>query len=236
MYIIHIARFPMVFHFTECTMNGYDVVLVIDNSRTIHKSVTVKSIRNFTTRIVEFLDIGVTRSLVGLIYFARDARVVFDLQKYKSKPALISALREIDYPKSKGTKFIPVLHLLNATAHNGSMGFRHGYPNIGIILSEGELRDSMNTLRKEAKKFHMQQLYQLFAIEVGNVNQEQLEIITNDRYSVFLVDNLDEPALAQLEYNLSKKLCKDQSKFNICLLIIIIIIMLINKLEYMHAI
>jgi len=196
-------------------MNGYDVVLVIDNSNTIHKSVTVESIRNFTTRIVEILDIGLTRSLVGLIYFARDARVVFDLQKYKSKPALISALREIDYPKNRGTKLIPVLRLLNATAHNGSMGFRHGYPNIGVILSEGKSRDSMNTLQKEAKKFHMQQLYQLFAIGVRDANQDQLETITDDRSSVFLVDNLDEPALAQLEYNLSKKLCKDQSKFNI---------------------
>jgi len=191
------------------------VVFVLDNSISLHRNVEIESIRSFTTRVVEFLDIGLTRSLVGLMYFSRDARVVFDLQKYRSKHALISALREIDYPKEKGTRLIPVLHLLNATAHNRSMGFRPDYPNIGIILSEGRSKDSINALQKEAKKFHMQQLFKMFAIGVGNVDKDQLETITDDPSKVLLVDNLDEPALAQLEYNLSRQLCKDESKFNI---------------------
>ncbi|XP_065916128.1 adhesion G protein-coupled receptor E2-like isoform X2 [Dysidea avara] len=194
----------------ECTTNGYDVVFVLDISVSIQKNVLVGSIRNFTTRVVSFLDIGLTRSLVGLMYFAGDARVVFDLQQYRSKHTLTSALKEIDYPKEKGTKYIPILHLLNATAHSDSIGFRPDYPNIAIILTEGKSKDEPRTLRREAKKFHMEQLYQLFAVGIGNADQDQLDTITGDPSMVFLVDNLDEPALEQLEKNLSQQLCKNR--------------------------
>ena len=207
-----------VFPFIECTTNGYDVVFVLDISVSIQKNVLVGSIRNFTTRVVSFLDIGLTRSLVGLMYFAGDARVVFDLQQYRSKHTLTSALKEIDYPKEKGTKYIPILHLLNATAHSDSIGFRPDYPNIAIILTEGKSKDEPRTLRREAKKFHMEQLYQLFAVGIGNADQDQLDTITGDPSMVFLVDNLDEPALEQLEKNLSQQLCKNRSKFNILLM------------------
>ncbi|XP_065916114.1 uncharacterized protein [Dysidea avara] len=194
----------------ECTTNGYDVVFVLDISVSIQKNVLVGSIRNFTTRVVSFLDIGLTRSLVGLMYFAGDARVVFDLQQYRSKHTLTSALKEIDYPKERGTKYISILHLLNATAHSDSMGFRPDYPNIAIILTEGKSKDEPRTLRREAKKFHMEQLYQLFAVGIGNADQDQLDTITGDPSMVFLVDNLDEPALEQLEKNLSQQLCKNR--------------------------
>ncbi|XP_065916119.1 uncharacterized protein [Dysidea avara] len=194
----------------ECTTNGYDVVFVLDISVSIQKNVLVGSIRNFTTRVVSFLDIGLTRSLVGLMYFAGNARVVFDLQQYRSKHALTTALKEIDYPKKRGTKYIPILHLLNATAHSDSMGFRPDYPNIAIILTEGKSKDEPITLRREAKKFHIEQLYQLFAVGIGNVDQDQLYTITGDPSMVFLVDNLDEPALEQLEKNLSQQLCKNR--------------------------
>ncbi|XP_065916123.1 uncharacterized protein [Dysidea avara] len=194
----------------ECITNGYDVVFVLDISISIQKNVSVGSIRNFTTRVVSFLDIGLTRSLVGLMYFAGDARVVFDLQQYRNKHTLTSALKEIDYPKEKGTKYIPILHLLNVTAHSDSMGFRPDYPNIAIILTEGKSREATRKLQRKAKKFHMEQLFQLFAVGVGNADQDQLDTITGDPSMVFLVDNLDEPALEQLEKNLSQQLCKNR--------------------------
>jgi len=197
--------------FTECT-SGYDVTLVLDVSVSVHRKVGIEPIRSFIAKVVEFLDIGETRSLVGLIYFAGEASVAFDLQQYKTKRALISALKNREYPKERGSQFVPVLQLLHETAHNTSMGFRPDYPNIAIVITEGELKDSDSQLQKAAKEFHVQQWYQLFIVGIGNVDQDQLETVTGDPSLVYLVDKLDEQAREQAVHNLSLQLCKSQGK------------------------
>ena len=158
------------------------------------------------------MDIGETRSLVGLIYFAREASVEFNLQQFKTKQALLSELRNREYPRNRGTNIVPVLQLLNEIAHNTSMGFRPDYPNIAIVVTEGKLKDSDSQLQEVAEEFHMQQLYQLFTVGVGAFDRHRLETVTGDPSLVYLVDQLNEITREEVVHNISQQLCKSQSK------------------------
>ena len=93
--------------------------------------------QEFLVRVVDTMDIGPQRSLVGIIYFAEKAQFHIDLDQYTSKTSLINAIRNLQVSEARGTNFLPVLELFNNSANDRSSGFRPNFPKAGVIVTDG---------------------------------------------------------------------------------------------------
>jgi len=163
--------------------------MVLDVSRSLKKR-GHETLITFTKNVINALDIGPTKTLVGIIFFASDANYNFTLNQYTTKTQLLQAVDDIamNYPILSGTEFIPVYDLINATAFNESLGFRPNFANVGIILTDGRSRDKdHNALEDKAEQLHNECILDdLYAVGVsGRTNITVLELITGDNTTAF---------------------------------------------------
>ena len=201
---------------TGCNIAGIDLVIVLDVSFSIHANKAVRPLLEFTRRIIQRLDIGLDSSLVGVAFFASNASFHFGLNQHTSRQALLSAIDELSgsYPSKRGTNFVPVLNLLNETNDDPTLGFRPGYPDVAVIVTDGRSSDEDEMLEQAIEEFKMLDIYQLYAVGVGAANLKQLERLTGDRTTAFFASQLDDTTLVQVAQKLTERLCS-RSKLNV---------------------
>ena len=191
--------------------------MVLDVSVSVHhQNGTVAAIKRFTRNIVRELEIGQQSTLVGIVFFAENATFNITLNQYTTNDSLLQAINNISYPEKRGTRFVRVLQLLNATANNQSLGFRPDFKNVGIIVTDGRSKNEPKNLEETAEMFHNSGVYDLlFAVGVSDrVDKTELEIITNNKETAVLLDNIDDRAFDNLQQTVIQQLCEEQSKFN----------------------
>ena len=200
-----------------CIIKGYDLVIAIDESRSVDET-EFKKILNFTTRIIEELDIGEDHTKVGVILFADEAKVHFDLNQYTNISSLLSAIDQINYTKVEGNNYSIVLQQLHDLSQDTSKGFRDGFDDIAVILT-----DAKNVLDSDKKQLPMKldsiTNYELYAIGIAlkkrsaDEQREDLALLTHDKSHVFIADSVTDEELDQIGANLTALLCsKRQSK------------------------
>jgi len=202
--------------------------MALDISRSLD-NVARDTLVNFTRNVINALDIGLNKTLVGIIFFARNARYSFTLNQYTTKTRLLQAVDDIamNYPRERGTRFVPVYNLINATAFNASLGFRANFSNVGIILTDGRSRDNPDSLEDTVEQFHNGCILDdLFAVGFTNrSNITELQLLTGDDTTAFHSANLSAPAIANIQQNIIQRLCQETSKCDkLCMTIIIQII------------
>ena len=191
-----------------CKIKGYDLVIAIDESRSVDET-EFKKILNFTTRIIiEELDIGEQFTKVGVTLFADEAKVHFDLNQYTNKSSLLSAIDQINYTKVKGNNYSIVLQQLHDLSQDTSKGFRDGFDDIAVILTDAKNvrnkdRDQLPTILERITN------YQLYAVgialeDVSRFQQRKdLALLTGDESHVLIADNVTDEQIDQIRANLT---------------------------------
>ena len=80
---------------TACT-SYIDLVFVVDVSGSIH-SHRIDSVREFLTSIVADLDVALTSTRVGAVYFSNSSYTAFTLDQYTNRQDVQEAIRYIPY-------------------------------------------------------------------------------------------------------------------------------------------
>ena len=219
MYLSNNKTYLLYFFYTvECTVDGFDVVIALDISMSVSQSQFV-NLRRFVVRVVETLDIGPQQSLVGVIFFARDSRFVINLNDFNDKARLVEAIKDLRLRTERGTRFTPVLNLLEVSANNESLGFRPDFPNVAVIVTDGRANDNQARLNSTARNFHRSADFIVYAVGVeGNngANLMELEVISGNPETAFLIGDLNnQDSFENLEQALIEQLCAPQSKDNL---------------------
>jgi len=184
---------------------------LVDGSRSI-QTARFPLIRELTEQIVGMLDIGLDNSRVGVIIFDRGSRVHFNLLQHTDSGTLLPALNPglpYDRPNiRRGTDTAGALNLLLDSAQDGSLGIRPGHPHVAIILTDGRATNPEAELTAAINRLHAADLFQVYAIGVGNnVDTAELNAITSDPSFVF-IDSFDSAGIQQLQQDLSESLCE----------------------------
>ena len=187
----------------ECKEAVADIFFLLDESSSIKTVANFKKELSFVTSVVDYLEIGLTKSQVGVMTFSDQPKIKFHLYDYRSKTAIANAISDIKW-KGGNTFLDRALAMVRRQGLNPRYGSRPDVPQIAVIITDGVSTDPRKT-RKELKKLHAQN-YILYAIGIGpRRNKAELELIANNPNNVFEVDSLD--GLQAIRKSLTSRIC-----------------------------
>ncbi|ELW65711.1 Integrin alpha-2 [Tupaia chinensis] len=115
-----------------------DVVVVCDESNSIYPWEAVK---NFLEKFVQGLDIGPTKTQVGLIQYANDPRVIFDLNTFKTKDEMILATSKTAQRGGDLTNTFKAIQFARDFAYSPASGGRPSATKVMVVVTDGESHD-----------------------------------------------------------------------------------------------
>ncbi|XP_011381912.1 integrin alpha-2 isoform X1 [Pteropus vampyrus] len=115
-----------------------DVVVVCDESNSIYPWEAVK---NFLEKFVQGLDIGPTKTQVGLIQYANNPRVVFNLNTFKSKAEMVAATSQTFQHGGDLTNTFKAIEYARHFAYAAAAGGRPGATKVMVVVTDGESHD-----------------------------------------------------------------------------------------------
>ncbi|XP_045759475.1 integrin alpha-2 [Mirounga angustirostris] len=115
-----------------------DVVVVCDESNSIYPWDAVK---NFLEKFVQGLDIGPKKTQVGLIQYANNPRVVFNLNTFKTKAEMIEATSQTYQYGGDLTNTFKAIQYAKDSAYAAVAGGRPGATKVMVVVTDGESHD-----------------------------------------------------------------------------------------------
>ena len=159
-------------------------MFVLDSSGSIG-STDFQTIRSFVNTFVSRLEIGPTRSQVGVIVFSTSATVQFSLATYSNRFSLTSAVNSIRYIGG-GTDTADALTLLARRGFIGARPLDQGVPRVAIVVTDGE-SNSPSATASAANVLRQNASITVYAVGIGNADLTELNSIASTRNGVKLV-------------------------------------------------
>ena len=193
---------------SRCSNNSVlDVVFVIDTSGSIGSS-NFQLIREFTANITAELIHNSPRSAVGVILFASNAHLQFNLQIYTSLNSLLSAINQLPY-SGGGTDTAEALTLLLSTAQNGTLGLQSDSSKVAIVITDGQ-SNSRTATSSAAAELHASNIFDVYAVGVDGAYLPELEDIASSPEFVFFTNSFSSTGLQQLQDRILPQLCNSK--------------------------
>ena len=191
-----------------CSVNS-DIIFVLDSSGSVGSS-NFGTVRQFVLDFVQGLTIGPNDNQVGVILFSGTANIVFNLNTYSSKGAVLSAISNIVYIGG-GTSTHSALQLLitqGFTTHGGARLSNGGVSRLAIVLTDGISNSAAQTISAASAIHSFEPSINVYAIGVGsNLNQAELNAIASQPSYVSLISSFDISLLENLQQQQSYELC-----------------------------
>ncbi|XP_074669815.1 integrin alpha-2 isoform X1 [Strix aluco] len=118
-----------------------DVVVVCDESNSIYPW---DAVRAFLKKFVQGLDIGLDKTQVGLIQYANDPRVVFNLNTYQTKDEVVKAMEETYQKGGDLTNTFKAIDNARQYAFSPESGGRPTATKVMVVVTDGESHDGSN--------------------------------------------------------------------------------------------
>jgi len=208
---MYVATYDCGFYLkTVCTIGGIDLVFVLDVSSSIG-STNFQTIREFTVDIMMSLDIGIQRSLVGVILFSTSANIHFPVTQHTNASILLQELNP-GLPYSGGTtNMAAALDLLHTAGQTGgALGLRPGYNNTVIFVTDGA-SDNRSATLTATSALHESKIYdQIYAVGIRGAITTELNAIGSDPSLVFFASNFDSTTVTALQQDVTQELCNSK--------------------------
>ena len=177
---------------------------MIDTSGSIGSS-SFQMIRNFVANITTELIQKYPGSAVGVILYSDSASIRFNLQAYTNLNTLLSAIYRLPY-SGRGTDTAEALRLLLSSAQNGRLGLRNNSSNVAIVITDGRSNSASATL-SAANSLHASNIFDVFAVGIGNVDVTELQAIASSPELIFFTSSFNQSVFQQLENKILPELC-----------------------------
>ena len=170
-------------------------MFVIDTSGSIGSD-NFQLIREFTANLTTELIRNFPRSAVGVILFASNAHIEFNLQAHTNLSELLPAIDQLPYSGGR-TNTAEALRLLSSTAQIGTLGLRNDSSKVAIVITDG-WSNNRSATSIEANRLHNLRLFDVYAVGVGGANQSELRSIASNPDFVFFKTDFSSTTLQQL--------------------------------------
>ena len=203
-----------------------DFVFVLDVSNSIGSNENFQQITNFVSMLGRFFDIGIEDNLAGVILFARNASILFDVQEHTNSSDFRAAINSIDYERiprrnRQGTNLPAALDLLRTAGRQGGNLRLRDDPDvqkIAVILTDGRPNQvgnpfdvSVRNTEAAAARLQESGIYdQIYGIGIrGNreINFEELRFIASDPALALVVEDFTVEFFNQIQGQLTAAIC-----------------------------
>ena len=180
----------------SCTDNSFkDVVFVIDTSGSIGR-VNFQLIREFTANLTTELIHNFPGSEVGVILFASNAHIEFNLQAHTNLSELLTAIVGLPYSGGRANT-AEALILLRSATQNDILRLRGNSSRVAIVITNGRSVDQSATT-SAANELHNLRLFDVYAVGVRRTDLVELASIASNPDFVFFITDLTSTSLQQL--------------------------------------
>ena len=202
-------------YFVDCTGGAVkDVIFVIDTSSSIGFS-RFQLVREMAENITTSIAVNSPESLFGLMTFDNSARFQFNIFRHNLSTLLPAINPGIPYNRGFRTNTGDALwDLLSGGRQGGFFRLRNETSNVAIVITEG-FSSSNSFLRSAASSLHAANIYDVYAVGIGNNSFSELQLIASDPSFVFSTSFLSSFTAEQLVDDLLQQLCT--SKYTIVL-------------------
>ncbi|XP_060071932.1 collagen alpha-1(XII) chain-like [Ylistrum balloti] len=190
-----------------CQGKKADVIFLLDESSSIHTTENFKLELSFVKAVIDYLDVSNDLTRVGLITFSSEANMRFQLDKFTTKDELHEEVDKINW-RGGDTYIDKALDLLMGEGFELQNGAREDAAQIAIIITDGN-STNLHKTKIQAEKVHKKGIY-VFAIGVGFVNRDELNILASDPNSDYVFTVNDLKALNTIKKILVYKVCKEK--------------------------
>ncbi|KAG8519798.1 Integrin alpha-2 [Galemys pyrenaicus] len=148
-----------------------DVVVVCDESNSIYPW---EAVRNFLEKFVNGLDIGPTKTQVGLIQYGNKPRVVFNLNTFKTKAEMIKATSQTFQHGGDLTNTFKAIQYAREFAYTAAAGGRPGATKVMVVVTDGESHDG-SLLRTVIDRCNDDNILRFGIAVLGYLNRNALD-------------------------------------------------------------
>ena len=183
--------------------------------------------KNFVTNTFNSTNISADCSRGGLILFARDAEIMFNLKEYTDEASLRNAFDQITLSHFKGkyrrgTNTPAALELMRTAAQDGSLGLSDDRVHIAVVITDGRPNIKHYNIEKNAgnrkteiagNRLRRARIYdQIYAIGIQGerhpLQRETLDYFADPPRLTFLIDEFNETLFDQLRINITREFCE----------------------------
>ena len=201
----------MSFFTLDCPIRvGRDVVFVIDTSSSIGYS-RFQLVRELTENITINLKLSSPETLFGLITYDNYARFEFNITNHTDLSTLLPAINPgLPYYRGYSTNTANALRLLLSGSVDGDfLRLRNKTSKVAIVITDG-YSGSSSSLQSAANSLHAANIYDVYAVGIGNNNYYQLQLIASDPSFVFSTRFLTIHTAQQLQKDVIEQLCSSK--------------------------
>ena len=167
-----------------------DVVFVIDTSSSIG-SYRFQLVRELTENITTSIAVNSPETLFGLITFDNYARFEFNITRHTDLSTLLPAINPgLPYYRGYSTNTARALSLLlSESMEDGLLQLRNETSKVAIVITDG-YSSSSSSLQSAANSLHAANIYDVYAVGIGNNNYYELQLMASDSSFVLSTYNL----------------------------------------------
>ncbi|XP_029399663.1 collagen alpha-5(VI) chain isoform X2 [Mus pahari] len=184
-----------------------DIVFVLDHSGSIgpHEQ---ESMMNLTIHLVKKADVGRDRVQFGALKYSNDPEVLFYLNTYSSRSAIVEHLRRPRDTRGETytAKALQHSNILFTEEHGSRL--KQNVRQLMIVITDGESHDR-EKLDEAARELRAKGIT-VFAVGVGKANQGELETMAGKKENTIHVDNFDK--LRDIYLLLQETLCNNSQE------------------------
>ena len=184
-----------------------DVIYVIDTSRSIGYS-RFQLVRELIENITTSIKVNSTKTLFGLITFDDDAQFEFNITRHTDLSTLLPAINPgLPYYQGSSTNTASALSLLlSGSVEDGFLQLRNATSKVAVVITGG-YSSSFSALQSVANSLHAANIYDVYAVGIGNHHYDELQLIASDQSFVFSTYIHNKNIAQQLVEDVTERLC-----------------------------
>ena len=199
-----------------------DVVFVVDTSNSFGYS-RFQLVRELIENITTSIAVNSPETLFGLITFDSYARLEFNITNHTDLSTLLPAINPgLPYYHGYSTNIADALSLLlSGSVEGGFLQLRNETSKVAIVITDYNYDDrydydndyydyyyrSSSSLQSAANSLHAANIYDVYAVGIGNNNYYELQLIASDPSFVFSTYSLNNYTAQQIVEDVTEHLC-----------------------------
>ena len=187
-----------------------DVVFVVDTSSSIGFS-GFQLVRELIENITISIKVNSPETLFGLITFDDFPRFQFGISNHTDVSTLLPAINPgLPYYGGLITNTSGALSsLLSGSVPGGFLQLRDKTSKVAIVITDGH-SSSYSSLQSAANSLHAANIFDVYAVGIGNNSLRELQTIASDTSFIFSTSFLTTLTAQQLEKDLIEQLCSSK--------------------------
>uniref|UniRef100_A0A0B7A6Y2 VWFA domain-containing protein n=1 Tax=Arion vulgaris TaxID=1028688 RepID=A0A0B7A6Y2_9EUPU len=200
----------------KCQDAMIDIVFVLDSSSNIGTS-NFLEMKNFVHEFLSFADVDSGEIRVGIVTFSDTARLEFQLNTYRTKALMNSAINNIQYSPG-ATNMADALKVVRMNMFTQNNGDRSDVANVVILLSANDI--SINSLQTAAEADATRAAgIQIYGVGIGHRSTSLLDGIVSRplEEARFMISSFSQlrPVIPEV-YNKFNKFCENPPPVPAC--------------------